>query len=298
MRVIAVLNVRNEERFLSACLENLFRQRVEAYVCDDGSTDATWAIAQSYSGHGVCGLERIAHDGVYRWEALLRRKEALFRVLDADWLMHVDADEIHLPPAGYPTLADAFAAADRQGYDAVESAELTFIPTCEAPDHDHLAFQQTLRTYYPFEPTSPHCVRAFKKQDGPMEIAWSGGHLVRLPGRGFGRACLAKHYLFSVKPTPSANPTASTEREVTVKAGTAGAAAGRSRAAAVGSSASQDRRRSDCTDPWRRHWPTAVCRHERTPRVLAVADRPGWAATTRRRDQRPPIATRSSRAIA
>ena len=181
LRVVAVIAARNEERFIAACLENLFRQGVQAYLCDNGSTDRTVEIAQAYLGAGLVGIEHIDFDGTYRWERILRRKEALFHELDADWLMHVDADEIHLPPPGHATLVEAIAAADAQGYEAVEMGEYTFLPTCEAPDHDHADFVDTLRTYYPFRPRSPHCVRAFRKQDVAMEIAWSGGHRVRFP---------------------------------------------------------------------------------------------------------------------
>lgn len=197
-RVVAVLTARNEERFLAACLENLFRQGVQVYLCDNQSTDRTVEIAESYRDHGLIGIEIIEHDGVFHWERLLRRKEALFQSLDADWLMHIDADEIHLPPRSQPTLAAAFAEAGARGYDTVEFSEFTFVPTREAPDHDHPDFQNTLRSYYPFRPRSPHCVRAFKKRSGPMEIAWSGGHQVRFAAEPklYPEPFLMRHYQF------------------------------------------------------------------------------------------------------
>lgn len=198
LRVVAVLAARNEERFIRACLENLFRQGVDVYLCDNGSTDCTVEIATRYLGAGLVGIEHIPFDGTYRWESILRRKEALFRELDADWLMHVDADELHLPPPGHASIAAALAQAEAQGFEAVELDEFTFLPTSEDPDHDHPDFVRTLRTYYPFRPRSPHCVRAFRKQHAPMEIAWSGGHHVRLPHppRLYPQPFRMKHYLF------------------------------------------------------------------------------------------------------
>ncbi|GLR39568.1 hypothetical protein GCM10007880_00840 [Mesorhizobium amorphae] len=171
---------------------------MQVYVCDNQSTDRTLEIAQRYSGAGLIGFESIPHSGWYRWEHLLRRKEELFQSLEADWFMHVDADEIHLPPTSYASLVSAIAAADALGSNAIEFSEFTFIPTREAPNHDNPDYQHTLRTYYPFRPTSPHCVRAYKKQDGPMEIAWSGGHLVRFGGpvRLYPERFRMKHYLF------------------------------------------------------------------------------------------------------
>lgn len=197
LRVVAVLTTRNEERFIAACLENLIRQGVQVYLCDNESTDRTVAIAKSYCGRGVIGIESIPYQGDYHWDRLLRRKEELFRSLDADWLMHVDADEIHLAPSS-SSLVTAIADVDALGYDTIEFAEFTFIPTNEHPDHDRADYRTTLRTYYPFRPNSPHCVRAFKKQQGPMEIAWSGGHRVRFAQEPklYPQPFRMKHYLF------------------------------------------------------------------------------------------------------
>jgi glycosyltransferase involved in cell wall biosynthesis len=198
LRVVAVLTTRNEERFLAGCLENLFRQGVSVYLCDNQSTDRTLEIAERYRGRGLVDLETIPYDGVFRWRRLLERKEVLFQSLQADWLMHVDADEIHLPPARHATLSGALAEADANGYDTVEFSEFTFLPTQEAPDHDHPFFQRTLRSYYPFRPSSPHCVRALKKREGAMEIAWSGGHRVRFatPPKLFPEPFRMRHYPF------------------------------------------------------------------------------------------------------
>lgn len=197
-RILAVLATRNEERFIAGCLQNLFAQGVQVYLCDNESTDRTTEIASRHLGAGLAGIETIPFDGTYCWERILKRKEELFRALDADWVMHVDADEIHLPPPGHASLAAAIATVDALGYDAVEFSEFTFVPTRESPDHDHPDFRNTLRTYYPFRPWSPHCVRAFRKQDGPMEIAWSGGHAVRFARevRLSPEPFRMKHYLF------------------------------------------------------------------------------------------------------
>jgi SAM-dependent methyltransferase len=197
LRVVAVLTTRNEERFIGGCLDDLVRQGVQVYLCDNQSTDRTLEIARSYRGGGVIGIESIPHHGEFNWEGLLRRKEELFRSLDADWLMHVDADEIFLSPSS-ASLASAITTVDALGYDAIEFAEFTFIPTREHPDHDRPDYQDTLHTYYPFLPKSPHCVRAFKKVNGPMEIAWSGGHVPRFshPMSLCPEPFRMKHYLF------------------------------------------------------------------------------------------------------
>ncbi|HMJ73587.1 MAG TPA: glycosyltransferase [Solirubrobacterales bacterium] len=199
MRVVALLATYNEQRFIGDCLEHLHEQGVETYLVDNCSTDETVAIAERFlDGGGLIGIEEFPRDGVYEWGRLLRRKEELARDLEADWFIHTDADELRLPPAGLGTLAEALAEVDRQDYNAVNFFELTFLPTRDAPDHDHPEFQQTLRTYYPFCPFFPHGLRAWKASAAPEpEIASSGGHKVQFPGlRMYPESFFMKHYLF------------------------------------------------------------------------------------------------------
>jgi glycosyltransferase involved in cell wall biosynthesis len=197
MQILALIATYNEERFIAGCLEHLFAQGVEAYLCDNQSTDATVAIASRYLGSGLRGIETIPRDGVYRWRNILRRKESLTSELSADWFLHLDADEIPLAAHRGQRLVDAVAAADAGGWNAMQFSELTFVPTREDPDHDHSEFRRTMRWYYAFAPRQLHLVRAWKRQSGRIDLASSGGHVAAFEGRSIspesGRMC---HYLF------------------------------------------------------------------------------------------------------
>lgn len=198
MRVIAIIAAYNEERFIAACLESLFRHGVDAYLIDNCSTDETVAIARRYSDRGLVGVEsfpRVA--GRCNWHGILRRKEELAATLEADWFMHLDPDEVRLPPRSGQTLVEAFAEVERQGYNAVDFHEFTFIPTREDPDHEHPDFQRTMRHYYPFRPWSPHRMNAWRKQKRRVDLAWFGGHRVRFPGLRVSPVLFTmRHYLF------------------------------------------------------------------------------------------------------
>jgi glycosyltransferase involved in cell wall biosynthesis len=197
MRVLAIIATYNEERFIGGCLEHLFAQGVEAYLCDNQSTDGTVAIASRYLGSGLRGIEEIPRDGTFRWRQILHRKEALASELAADWFLHLDPDEVPLPPRSGQTLAEALAEVDASGYNVVDFAELTFVPTREAPDHDHPDFRRTMRWYYPFAPTALHRVIAWKRQAHPVDLATTGGHVVRFPDwRLNPRLFRLCHYLF------------------------------------------------------------------------------------------------------
>jgi hypothetical protein len=198
MRVIALLATYNERRFIESCLAHLNEHGIDAYLIDNCSTDETIALAERRLGRGLIGIESFprGEGDVYDWRALLTRKERLSQELDADWFIHLDPDEIRLPPSSGQTLAGALEMAERDGYNAVNFVEFTFVPTQEEPDHDHDRFQQTLSTYYPFAPRFPHKLNAWKASDA-VELAWSGGHEVRMPGlKMYPESFPMRHYLF------------------------------------------------------------------------------------------------------
>jgi glycosyltransferase involved in cell wall biosynthesis len=201
LRVVAILAAYNEERFIGGCLEHLFEQGVEAYLIDNCSTDRTVEIAERYLKRGLVGIETFPRAEVHKWQQILERKEQLAATLEADWFMHMDPDEIRLPPRSDRTLAQAFAEVDAQGYNAVNFMEFAFVPTKEAPDHDHPHFQQTMRWYYPYQRSfpqwRPHRRNAWKRQAEKVDLAGRGGHRVRFQGlHMYPEFFKMRHYLF------------------------------------------------------------------------------------------------------
>jgi hypothetical protein len=197
MRVLALLAAYNEERFIGGCLEHLVREGCEAYLIDNDSTDATVAIAERFLGNGLAGIERFPRNGVYSWRPLLIRKAELASELEADWFLHMDPDELRMAPFPGATLRDALAEVDREGYNTVNFQEFTFVPTAEAPDHDHADFVQTMRWYYPFMPRFPHQLKAWKRQVEPVELTPTDGHEVQFSGRRiYPESFPMRHYLF------------------------------------------------------------------------------------------------------
>lgn len=202
MRVVAIIASHNERRFIGPCLEHLHDQGVESYLIDDDSTDETVEIAEGFLNRGLIGIETIVREGFYDWRGLLRRKEELAAKFaaqrEADWLIHLDPDEIRQAPAEMGTLAEALATVDRAGYNVVNFLECTFVPTREEPDHDHPGFQRTLRTYYSFCPSFPHQLKAWKAADAPRpSLVAKGGHRVAFRRmRMYPESFPMRHYLF------------------------------------------------------------------------------------------------------
>jgi glycosyltransferase involved in cell wall biosynthesis len=197
VKIVAMLQTYNEQRFIGDCLDHLAEQGISVYLVDNESTDDTVAIAESRLGRNLIGIETLPRDGHFALRSQLQRKEELAQSLDADWLIHQDADEFRVSPDRGYTLARAIEEIDEAGFNAVNFLEFLFVPTREAPDHEHPNYLQTMRSYYPVLPRFPHRLNAWKRQDGPIELNHSGGHKVRFPGLQMApRSLYARHYLF------------------------------------------------------------------------------------------------------
>lgn len=194
MRVIALITAYNEELVIGPVLEHLIGQGVDVYLIDNESTDRTGEIARRYLNRGLLGVETLPRKGYFDLTSVLGREEERAKELPGDWFMHHDADEIRLPPPRYPTLAEAFAEVGRAGYNAVNFQEFVFVPTRQAPNHEHADFPRTMRHYYCFSPRPLHRLTAWKRPDAPVTLTTA--HHVEFPGmRIFPEPFLLKHYI-------------------------------------------------------------------------------------------------------
>src|SRR6266404_6548245 len=110
--VTIIVPARNEEASLGDCLQSLTAQTGVAFeiiVVDDGSTDRTRDIAQSFAKVRVISPDPLPHGWTGKNNAVIAgAKEAR-----AQWLLFTDADTVHLPGS----LARTLAEAKREGAD-------------------------------------------------------------------------------------------------------------------------------------------------------------------------------------
>src|SRR5579859_7633325 len=94
--VHVIIPARNEEDSLGRCLESLAGQQGISFritVVDDGSTDRTRAIAESYAGVEVLSAPEPPPGVMGKCNALIAGAHGSL----AKWLLLTDADTFHLP---------------------------------------------------------------------------------------------------------------------------------------------------------------------------------------------------------
>lgn len=198
--VVAIIAAYNEADIIDHVIGDLVQQGVSIYFLDDGSTDGTVAAVERYVGRGVVGIERLADtlaeaapDG-FAWERILRRKAQLAHELDASWFMHHDADEFRESPWSHVSLSDAIRRVDTLGFNAIDFASLDFWPV-----HDQFRAGDDVRDAFRFyseqAPYDRLQIRCWKKTDQLVDLASSGGHDARFPGRRiFPLRFILRHY--------------------------------------------------------------------------------------------------------
>ncbi len=196
MRVVALIAFRNEERVLGRILEHLAGQGVEVCLIDNGSTDASAAIARSFLGQGVFRLETLPFAGSFNMPELMAFKERLANEIPADWFLHQDADEIREAPRGFSTLRAGFEEMDRRGFNAVEFQEFVFLPTAGGESFEGRDFVSEMRHYYYFSPQIHHRLNAWKNTGAPVDLHTHWGHRVEFAGRAVAPVpFILRHYM-------------------------------------------------------------------------------------------------------
>src|SRR5216684_6255605 len=130
--VQVVIPARNEQDCLGRCLESLVNQQgieFQITVVDDGSTDRTRAIAESFAGVLVLAAGEPPAGVMGKCNALIVGAKGA----SAQWLLFTDADTYHYPGS----LAAAVSEAETRGVDLLSYspeqetsswAEMTLMP--------------------------------------------------------------------------------------------------------------------------------------------------------------------------
>ncbi len=197
-RVAAIINVYNERDILPEVVAHLVRDGVAVHVFDNWSTDGSYEAVQAMAAAGL--VERVerfpdADAGEYDWAGLLQHTQAYAATVDADWVLHHDADEIRLSPWPGVGLRDAIAVVDRLGFNAIDFSVIDFRFLEEEPEACP-PFEDALNWFeFGRRPGHFHQVKGWRNDRRQVELVTSGGHEAVFPERRvFPLKFLTKHY--------------------------------------------------------------------------------------------------------
>lgn len=148
--VQVIVPARNEQDCIARCLESLVGQQgieFQITVVDDGSTDLTRAIAESYAGVRVISAEDAANGATGKCNALICGASRAV----AEWLLFTDADTFHCPGA----LAAAVKEALERGVDLLSYSPEQEVVTWSEQALMPLVFAELARTFPPGRVNDP-----------------------------------------------------------------------------------------------------------------------------------------------
>lgn len=180
LKILAIIHTYNEEDVIQKTIEYLLKQGIDIYVLDNWSTDDTFNKVQEVQKKYQNRLnlkkfpENKPNGNDYDWTSQLHETEKLSKILNYDWYIHYDADEIRMAPFPNATLADMINFVDKLGYNAIDTTVLDFRMTSVSDDifGSNAYFELGRR---------PTCFMQTKtwKKCSDVDLASTGGHIAR-----------------------------------------------------------------------------------------------------------------------
>lgn len=196
-KVAAIIHCFNEVDIISEVVRHLVRQGVHVYLFDNWSTDGTWELARQLEREGaLTSLNRYPERPIqeYQWAKLLKRTEEVASTIDADWVIHYDADELRYCPWPRASLVEGLSWVDSLGYNAIDFTVIDF--RFLANGKDAKAPYESSLNRFQFGRRNGHFsqIKAWKNRQ-KVNLVSSGGHEAIFEGRRiFPLKFLTKHY--------------------------------------------------------------------------------------------------------
>ena len=202
MRATAVICIRDDDAYVEGCLRHLITHGIDFAVLDNGmGPEARALLGRAPFRDHLHEVRPLAFNGAFELERQIEAKERMFEGLDADWLIHLDVDEVMHSYVPEERLIDAIARIDAGGFNVINFDEYVFLPLEQS--YQAGACPQPLRAYYLFDPgIGPRLMRARRRSANlsmapARSAAAAAGHRVygddvRLAAESF----VLRHYIF------------------------------------------------------------------------------------------------------
>ena len=197
LRVAAVVHVHNDGDMVEEVVDHLCAEGVAVHLFDNWSSDGTWETAQRLVHEGkLSHLERFPAGRAPEsqlWAEQLDLTAAYATAVDADWVIHHDADEIRQSPWPGVSLVDALARVDELGYNAIDFTVIDF--RFIGIGDEQPPYERGLR-HFEFGTRPGHFLQVKGwRNDGQVDLSSTGGHDAQFEGRRiFPLKFLLKHY--------------------------------------------------------------------------------------------------------
>ena len=173
MKILAIVCVRNEARYLEVLVPYLAEEGVEIALIDNESDDGTLDLFSALKYPNITEVTRLPFNGAFDLSEQLEAKDAVAARSTANWLIHQDADEILQSPSGWGGLRQSIEIADATGFNVLNFNELIMLPA--VPEVDDILRNSS--NYYFFEPRPLRLMRAWKRA-ARLTSSASGGHVL------------------------------------------------------------------------------------------------------------------------
>jgi glycosyltransferase involved in cell wall biosynthesis len=194
--IAAIIHVFNEVDILEIVARYLRDQGIDVHLIDNWSTDGSYELGQKLARIGICSrISRFPDkpSEQYEWSRQLEHTAGYAASLEADWIMHYDADEIRCSPWQNISLSNAIDFVDSLNYTAIDFSVINFLFTDEAAAE--MSALEGLRSFeWGRHPAYFQQVKTWKNLS-IVDLASSGGHDVQFEGRRiYPLKFLTKHY--------------------------------------------------------------------------------------------------------
>ncbi|MDZ7628381.1 MAG: sulfotransferase [Parvularculaceae bacterium] len=178
LKIAAIIMARNAAQTLDRVLSHLQDNQIEGYLVDHGSTDSTPDTLVKHAGNPIVATRFAPFSGVFDLTAQLEIKKALLAEINADWIIHLDADEILESPREHESLRGFIERVDATDANVIDCREYVFTPASEEERFEGSDFVSAMRYYYFFDPPGRTLHRIFRRTLPVDSWAITGGHAV------------------------------------------------------------------------------------------------------------------------
>lgn len=190
--VIAIVAIRNGVYYLPRLCQHARENGYQLAIIDNDSKDNLLEITE-LNKDVIAYVENLPYDGCFDLLAQLEAKALLTKKVNADWVIHLDVDELLYSNVEGETLQQAFFRVQTEGHNAVNFDEFVFLPLERFKRYDSDNYHQ-MCWYYFFEPRPVRLVRAFKAE---LQIKpQSGGHNVQGEAKIYPTNFVMRHFMF------------------------------------------------------------------------------------------------------